>query len=292
MASSEKGLREVSEYDATVEAEYGQIVVEGYTTLAHHGPRTGNPAPCVTQVAAPLLHGAVVGLSHFDLDGLGGCMRLAGYKPQTKAEEAFWLLVAELDVRGYHQMKSILNAFQLPADMEEKIKEWYHAFQAWSQKNRYFPPRDGSLTNCTTAIRAGIGAVVSILSDDSTLLSEGAVWLEAQRTLDQESIKKVIITCQGPLLVRQHAQSTNFLYNTHAYGGTGTLVLAHNLTSGVVTLSRESDAIPVDACEVMQSVFGPEAGGRAGIAGSPRGRKYTSREFSNIIFDVVKILNS
>ena len=35
--------------DATVEAEYGNNVVEGTkVTLAHHGPRSNNPAPCNT----------------------------------------------------------------------------------------------------------------------------------------------------------------------------------------------------------------------------------------------------
>jgi hypothetical protein len=190
MASTPQGLREITGFDATVEAEYGNEVIEGkYATLAHHGPRMANPAPCAMYVAAPLLRGAIVGLSHFDLDGLGGCMRLAGYKPRTETEEAFWLLVAELDVRGCHQMKSILNAFQLSAEMEEKIKEWYHAFQAWSQKNRYFPPRDGSLTNCTLAIRGGVNTVSAILKDNPTLLAEGERWLEAQRTLDRESLK-------------------------------------------------------------------------------------------------------
>ena len=38
---------------ATVEAEYGDICVEGKdVTLAHHGPRSGNPAPCNTEVGA------------------------------------------------------------------------------------------------------------------------------------------------------------------------------------------------------------------------------------------------
>lgn len=33
--------------DATVEAEYGDDVVEGeILTLAHHGSRSNNPAPC------------------------------------------------------------------------------------------------------------------------------------------------------------------------------------------------------------------------------------------------------
>lgn len=57
--------------DITVEAEYGDDCVEGKEiTLAHHGSRSDNPAPCNTEVE-PLERGTIV-LSHIDLDAVGG----------------------------------------------------------------------------------------------------------------------------------------------------------------------------------------------------------------------------
>lgn len=49
--------------------------------------------------------------------------------------------------------------------------------------------------------------------------------------------------------------------------------MAFNTKSGSVTLSFAEKDDPRDACEIMQKVFGPEAGGHKGIAGSPRGKR-------------------
>ena len=49
MASNPEILRSINP-DFTVEAEYGEILVEGkYGTLAHHGSRSNNPAPCTVK---------------------------------------------------------------------------------------------------------------------------------------------------------------------------------------------------------------------------------------------------
>lgn len=56
----------------TVEAEFGDSVVEGSSvTLAHHGKRAEN---------LPTVENTTIGISHFDLDTLGGVMRCLGVK--------------------------------------------------------------------------------------------------------------------------------------------------------------------------------------------------------------------
>ena len=69
--------------EATVEAEYGDECLEGtMATLAHHGPRSNNPAPCNTPDVPVLPPFATVVVSHIDLDTLGGIYALQGRKPE------------------------------------------------------------------------------------------------------------------------------------------------------------------------------------------------------------------
>ena len=77
--------------EATVEAEYGDRVIEGWRiTLAHHTAAYAHcPAPCNNGEARKLENGeAQIVCSHLDLDTLGGCLALMGEKPE---DAAFWL---------------------------------------------------------------------------------------------------------------------------------------------------------------------------------------------------------
>ena len=92
---------------STVEAEYGDTCVPGsdsmggWATLAHHGTRSGNPAPCVwtsgEEVFSKKTPHAIL-LSHLDLDSLGGVGLVLGfYNPN---EQDFWRAAAHIDVCG------------------------------------------------------------------------------------------------------------------------------------------------------------------------------------------------
>lgn len=283
---------------ATVEAEFGDRVVEGtYITMAHHGPRSGNEAPCIQVIWPPLLSWSNIGLSHIDLDALGGCLRLAGYQPSKGTlEYLFWRLAARIDVQGPHKLSFILKELSNDGwDATEKqiecITQYYHAFCAWSAKNRYYPPRHSEAIDCTGWVRSAINIIMDILEGDKFLLEEGDKWLTIQEKLDEESFKKFIGLPNISLVVREHKQFVNHLYNNHLHGSAN-LVFAHNLTSGACTLSRADDNVPFDCAKIMQALFGPEAGGRSGIAGSPRGRKYTEEEFNNALDKLIKIIEN
>ena len=134
LASSCADTLEAEEPAVTVEAEYGDRCVEGTElTLAHHGPRAGNPAPCVAEVPARLgtqftNAGATIGVSHVDLDTVGGILRLAeGDRPLTGSEE-FWRVAAFVDVNGVHRLAE--------ANASDEIVRQLHAWWAWSETNR------------------------------------------------------------------------------------------------------------------------------------------------------------
>lgn len=301
IASNPKAL-EALNLDATVEAEFGDVCVEGkYHTLAHHGPRAGNPAPCAQEIT-PLADWSNIGLSHVDLDALGGCLRLAGYNPPVggfpcnELEHYFWQLVAQLDIRGYHRLRQIReditdHGWGCTSRVADRIIRYYHAWCAWSAENRYYPPKHEEAVDCTSFIRSALRAIMDILEGDAGLLEAGDKWLEAQKSLEQESFRNIVIFPRFTLIFRRHEKFVNHLYVTFLHGSAD-FVFAHNLTSGACTLSKADEDFPIDCAKIMQSLFGPEAGGRAAIAGSPRGKKYTTEEFDKAGDRLVKLLES
>lgn len=92
LASSASALRRVAPTH-TVEAEWGDEVVEGSVlTLAHHSSREGQPAPCLYRSPGhtwPKV--ALVGVSHLDLDTIGGIIGLMGIWQELLTREVSWM---------------------------------------------------------------------------------------------------------------------------------------------------------------------------------------------------------
>ena len=94
---------------ATVEAEYGDMVIEGeVATLAHHTKKYAqNPAPCNTPNVPVLEDGSTIVISHIDLDTLGGIAALLGIKPD---DPEFWKVAEFLDLNGVHYISQVPQA--------------------------------------------------------------------------------------------------------------------------------------------------------------------------------------
>ena len=264
-------LREaLSRFDrfATVEAEYGEELVEGSSpelTLAHHGSRSANPPPCVGGIIE--VEGLeAIGLSHFDLDSLGGVIRLLGN--QNLPGGAFQIVAGEVDIRGPHRLTEILA--KLPTqELQDRTRRELQAFWAWSESNKLFPPRDGAVLNCTEFVLGAIEVLGQILAGDEELLAQGNAWATSKEELASSSYVKRVRNNNGPLvLVRSSDQFTNHLYSHD--GEVAHAVVSYNSLRETVTLSLEAPVEGVSCCAIAQELWGPEAGGHAGIAGSPR----------------------
>lgn len=244
---------------ATVEAEYGDDCVEGSeVTLAHHGPRAGNPAPCEYDNFEGLDIEAI-GLSHVDLDTLGGIFALMGAK--TEGYESFWRLAAFMDLNGAHKLA------EANASAEDEAR--LHAFWAWSKANRCFAPRDGSVADISDYIVAAHVALTYILGDDEALLAEGQALRESEEALNTGSF----VESRDGVLVRCGPGFVNHLY-TDPNGVSHETLVAFNTVTGAITVSFNNPG-DLSACDIVQSLWGPDAGGHAGIAGSPRNRRMT-----------------
>jgi hypothetical protein len=259
---------------ATVEAEFGDLCVPGsVVTLAHHGSRAANPAPC----AAPNGIGdgvEAVGLSHLDLDALGGCLALLGRKPEVGS---FWELAEFVDVRGPHRLG---EAGASEADLAR-----LHAFWAWSADHRVFPPRDGSASDVTADVEAAEVALNAILGGDADLLAAGTAFKAAGEALNEASFIEIV----GGVLLRQHEGFVNHIYATPD-GVAGKAVVGFNPATGAVTVSFADTPPAGGAVKIVQELWGPLAGGHAGIAGSPRGETLTLDDARRAVEAVLAVL--
>lgn len=287
----------------TVEAEYGSYVAEGRLhTAAHHQPvgspyagrhlvQGGRPSPCNSNLV-PLLTeedaavGAVVLVSHVDLDTFGGCLRSMGafqdlFPPKNvdaaalakvPAEAAaavtsiwnnvnFWDLAEYVDVRGAHKLGG--------SGAGERALRQLYAFWAWSKSPAGGPrlPRD-QVTDVTDLVVSAGEVLRRIFHDDADLLAAG----DAFRAAEDDLNRRTFLRREGDVVVRIAGLSRDFcnhLY-TDPHGVPRRAVAALSRESGSVTISL-ADPVPGVSCRaIVQGLWGPEAGGHEGIAGSPR----------------------
>ena len=261
--------------DITVEAEYGSFVWEGSLfTAAHHqaeGPYAGrhqgghNPAPCNND-RIPVLDEGVIGVSHMDLDTLGGVARAMGCDYLFAGNESFWNLSEFVDVSGPHKVQ---NANASDTDLDR-----LYAFWAWSQKNRL--DRATVLTDITEYVEGAIHALQRIMNLDEEMIETGRKFKANEQALNKESLIKVV----GTVAVRRAEAFVNHLYTT-ADGVECETVVTLRTDLKAITISSADGQ--VNCCAIMQKVFGPDAGGHKGIAGTPRGIEYADEDLDKVL---------
>jgi hypothetical protein len=264
----------------SVEAEYGDFVAEGTLyTAAHHqgsGPfagrhvvKGGRPAPCndpLIPLAGKWDH---VLISHVDLDTIGGVMR-AGGQHQDLFEpdyQEFWDTAEFVDTHGAHK---------LPEDHPQA--ERMYAVWAFLKRHREAYPRD-SVVEVTEFLRLAGVAIKAILTGQDTefkaheLMSHGKYLKEDEDSLSEASwVQTFGHGTPAIIAVRVSEEFTNNLYRDPE----GTLcaaIVAFNTVQGSVTISLAEPVEGVSCRDIVQSLWGDEAGGHEGIAGSPRGQR-------------------
>lgn len=262
---------------ASVEAEYGDEVVCGrLVTLAHHGPRCNNPAPCVAQVGK-IDGGGTILVSHIDLDCLGGIMALMGIKP---AAPDFWEGAAFVDVMGPHHIQELPKA----------VQDMLNAYYAFTEAHR--SERVNTIVDITEAIEPHMSTIVCICGDDTpakaALLRKGEEW--------RDRITQAVENC----LVHENRNVRAFktpgvfcagAYYSPSIGAVAKATVTLNSKFGAITVAFEDGGRAHSAKALVQSLWGKEAGGRDGIAGSPRNWGKTGEELEEEFRTAVKAVN-
>jgi len=246
----------------TVEAEYGDTTVMGTVeTLAHHGKNAGNPCPCSYENLFAGNGVEAVGLSHLDLDSLGGCAAVLGTKPDASA---FWTLAEFVDLRGPHKL-AVSGA--TPEDTTRLYAWW-----AWSKDNRFNVPRDGSIADATNYVATAIDALTRIVAGDMEMLAAGERFLKEEWQLNVDSF----VEESGGVILRiaRGREFVNALYSA-LDGQVAKAVIAFRTDGAGCTVSFADPILGVSAVELVRKIWGEQAGGHAGIAGNPRGARAT-----------------
>jgi hypothetical protein len=249
--------------DFTIEAEYGSEVVEGAVhTSAHHQPHMRDwPAPCMDKALTALRRPEGVALlSHVDLDSFGGALRLLPEFDDLfgAANESFWRLAEWVDTRGPHRIG------EAPEDLQPSLPA-LRAYWAWAAEAPRFD-RD-KVHDVSENVRAAGDAVRLILSGDAGMLAAGEQRREAEAALNAATAVRAV----GRVFVRStDGEFVNHLY-TSPDGVRFAALAVYNSKVGTVTVSLAEPIEGVSCRKVVQSLFGPLAGGHDGIAGSPRG---------------------
>jgi len=245
----------------TIEAEYGSVVAEGSLyTAAHHQPRMLlDPAPCNDDGIPVCPADGIILVSHLDLDTVGGCLRALGDTTLfTERNQTFWDLAEYVDLKGPHKLGSS-GASQ--ADLDRLYAYW-----AWHRAHTPRFPRDAT-SDVTAAVLAAGEALSLILAGDESLLDAGRAFWEAGEALNRTTFRR--ITSDG-IIVRVTGRAfCNHIYNTPD-GVVGKAIVSLTQADGSIRVSLADPIEGVSCRDLVQALWGPEAGGHAGIAGSPR----------------------
>lgn len=269
-------LAESVRAEASIEAEYGDYCVEGTkVTLAHHGSRSKNPAPCNAEVD-PIPGGTIL-VSHLDLDTIGGIMAVQGRRPE---DPEFWKAAEFIDVNGTHHIR------ELPQDMQDKLNAYYaHEF---SLRKKEGPPSRAEIADITEAAEKRISAVEAIIDerhpDHDRLIRDGRDWaerteeaVEKQFAFETDRVRVFVTT--GPF--------TSASYRSPETGKIFPATVTLNMNTKAVTVAFEDGGNPEkSAVKIVHALWGPEAGGHNGIAGSPRGQEMGAEELIEAVMKV------
>lgn len=261
--------------EATVEAEYGDECLEGtMVTLAHHGPRSNNPAPCNTPDVPELPPFATVVVSHIDLDTLGGIYALQGRKPE---DYRFWEAAEMIDVKGAHHIH------ELDKDIQDKLNAYY-AYNDGQPRQRYTEAID--VTKQIDDTYNVVNAIVDINDPEhDKLITAGKEWAQTR----EKEVKDQLVYENKDVRVFD----TNGIFCAASYFSPNQnticpATVTYNEKFKSITLAFEDGGKQLNAKEIVQELWGPEAGGREGIAGSPRNVEMTKNDLAKLVNELTE----
>lgn len=258
---------------ACSEAEYGDLEVKGSRddlSLAHHGPREANPAPCLAKNRDPHDAPDAFLVSHIDLDAVGGILALQGIKPE---DDKFWEAAAFIDVNGGHHLK----------ELQQNIQDKLNAVYAWNDTQKTTNTNElKEPIDVTAEIREWQKALDAIIDERHP---EHEAMIEAGRKMVRDAYmaveNKLVFENENVRVFVSDGPNCNQNYVSSKTGEHVPAIISRNKYGGI-TLSFEDGGQTFSAREIMQSIFGKEAGGRDGIAGSPRGQKVELSDLSKV----------
>lgn len=258
--------------NATVEAEYGERVIEGTdVTLAHHAEKyKNNPAPCNNPNVPVLEDNSIIIISHLDLDTLGGISALMGIKQN---DSVFWKDAEFIDMNGSHHLHEV----------DEVSRERYKAFRAYQSEHPL--PKFIETTDITDTVLEYIDVFSKIMDGDKELIDNGEKWFNERN----EKIENSLVYENAN--VRVFYSDGNYCSSAYCSPNLGievsTIVMLNKSTGEITVSIADGCQKDISAKEFVREHLGKEAGGHDAIAGGSRGEVYSFQD----LIDIGKKLN-
>lgn len=261
---------------ATVEAEYGKNVVKGSRiTLAHHVEEyRNNPAPCVVADVPVLEDGDTILVSHLDGDSVGGCLALMGLKPQS---DEFWQAIGFVDVNGPH------NTYQLTEQQQTMLQ----AFWAWN--NTLPRVRYTEVTDVTQQVLDNVSIIQQIINMDPELIEAGEQW---QKETTEAVESRLVAETDKVRAFRTDGVFCAASYFSQNLGVVVPATVSLNTKFRAITIAFEDGGKCHSAKDIVQELWGSEAGGHSGIAGSPRGWDLSDEQLEAEFQRAIEVVSS
>lgn len=253
--------------EATVGAEYGDDVIEGkLITLAHRAEKyKNNNAACNTDYVPLLQDNSTIIVSQLNLDTVAGIGALIGRKEQ---DSNFWKDVEFLVLNGEH------NLFQLDKTSRDK----YIAYKAYQQKNKM--PRITEITDVTEQALEYLDILGKIMNGDKQLIEEGKEWDKRAK----EEIEECLVFENDNIRVFDSPEGVFCSASYYSEERQKVIPCTSTLNGRfkAITLAMADGGKELSAKEIVQKLWGSEAGGLAGIAGSPKLKEMTKEDLKEI----------
>lgn len=248
----------------SVEAEYGNTVIEGWAaTLAHHvqGWETA-PSLCVYDYLeknnTDVFDEHVCLLSHIDLDVLVGISHLLGLKDFSWEAKG----INYVDCNGQHTLFS--------EHVSEMARKVIIAYVGYASINRApFNPKE-DIIDVTEYVMTAI--------ENFNTDYYYSVGLNLITDRKEEAERSLLLGLNGVALIEQSEDSKVFGLNseyTIRNNEYDYVIVFSNKFKSVTVSAKDGNKQKINLAKFMQGLFGSEAGGHAGIAGTPRGAEFS-----------------
>ena len=268
---------------AAIEAEWGDFALEGkMVTANHHLLKYADcPAPCndpklidfTKTFACHSTENIIV--SHIDLDTVLGVMHLWGESWYIPKE---FLKVAEfIDLNGPHHIHNF----------PQYIQDWFNAYWAWNSENRAERITEVILVNDVIVGHCQFfESLFNLYAENSPpLIEKGKLWAE---NIQQLTESKLLMETENYRVFSTDGVFCGANYYSPTHRTIAKVCISFNEKFKAITVSCSDGSL--DCRALVQKLWGPEAGGHTGIAGSPRGQVMDYYELKRAVHAVKRAI--
>jgi len=280
-----------------IETEYGfntlddshQNVIQSYN---HHGKLQHNDPPSIQCMDDKNVYDNFI-VSHIDLDVLFGILWSTGWLKKTFVTQSLAELIAEADISGFHQIENILE--KTPVNIKKKYFAIGYLVNSWFFNDSGLETKD--ISKEVNKLLLKIKDII-ISGPTPEQVDDYTRWLFEQRKAAKRSLKYMYpLLDDKKLFIFKAGFSLTNAYKIEDFQAD--IIIQYNENSKSITLSCYDDNLTKiyfgeeGVIKPLVDFFGPEAGGKFSIGGSPRNLviqpeimdafiSYVNREYLNI----------